>query len=137
MAVAGGEHPGSARTDWGRRSWVDPRCFFGAFVLLCQFALPTLAMGRRIKHPLAFGVNDRRSRSPTPSAQSDNGEVGRNGEMPEVFEIFENLLKINWRRILFAMDPFDLLDPSESSGVRLFQQWTQHASRKRHSLRVR
>ena len=36
-----GEHPGSARTDWGRRSWVDPRCFFlvplSSFVnLLCQ-----------------------------------------------------------------------------------------------------
>ena len=24
--------------------------FFGAFVILCQFAVPTLAMGRRIKH---------------------------------------------------------------------------------------
>jgi len=39
-AVAG-EHPGSARTDWGsRRSWVDPRCFLvplSSFVnLLCQ-----------------------------------------------------------------------------------------------------
>lgn len=40
-----------------------------------------------------------------------------------------------WQRIL-AMDPFDPLDPSESCGVRL-QQWIQHASRKRHGLRVR